>query len=110
MQVNEEDENVITNNIQEICMTQFPIWITTWEYVYMANLATKPSSRDGGLVAILAISTNMLHEPDISEAISGTIVCPRTWGNNSQGMSQHGSNFPWYRLHQYLTVNATSGS
>ena len=30
----------------------------------MANLATKPSSRDDGLVDILSISTNMLHEPD----------------------------------------------
>ena len=30
-----------------------------------ANLATKPSSRDYGLVARLAISTNMLHERDV---------------------------------------------
>ena len=87
MQVNEEDENVITNNIQEICMTQFPIWITTWEYVYMANLATKPSSRDGGLVAILAISTNMLHETDMYAARSGTIICPRERVHNSQCIS-----------------------
>ena len=46
--------------------------------VEMANLSTKPSSRDYCLVARLAISTNMLHEPDISLARSGTIVCPRT--------------------------------
>ena len=32
--------------------------------VDMANLATTPSSSDDGLVARLAISTNMLHKPD----------------------------------------------
>ena len=45
----------------------------------MDHLATKPSSRDYGLVAILAISTNMVHKPDLSAARSGTIVCPKTW-------------------------------
>ena len=30
----------------------------------MSTLATQPSSRDDGLVARIAISTNMLHEPD----------------------------------------------
>ena len=45
----------------------------------MDNKATKPSSRDYGLVARLAISTNMLHKPDMSAEIFGTIVCPRTW-------------------------------
>ena len=33
------------------------------QIVEMANLATKPSSRDDGLVARLSISTNMLHKP-----------------------------------------------
>ena len=33
-------------------------------FVEMANISTKPSSRDDGIVARLAISTNMLHEPD----------------------------------------------
>ena len=33
--------------------------------VDMANIATKPSSRDDGLVDRLAISTNMTHEPDV---------------------------------------------
>ena len=32
--------------------------------VDMANLATKPSSRDDGLMARLSSSTNMLHELD----------------------------------------------
>ena len=45
----------------------------------MANLATKQSSRDDVLVARLAISTNMLHEPDVSAARYGMILCPRTW-------------------------------
>ena len=40
----------------------------------MDNLATKLSSNDGGLVARLDISTNMLHKPDLSAARSGTIV------------------------------------
>ena len=44
----------------------------------VANIATKPSSRDDGFVAKLAISTNMLHKPDLSAARSGMIVCPRT--------------------------------
>ena len=44
----------------------------------MPNLSTKPSSRDYCLVARLSILTNMLHEPDLSLARSGTIVCPRT--------------------------------
>ena len=44
----------------------------------MANLGTKPSSHDDGLLARLAISTNMLHKSDQSAARSGTIVCPRT--------------------------------
>ena len=43
----------------------------------MTNLATKPLSRDYGLVARLVILSNMLHEPDLSAARSGTIVCPR---------------------------------
>ena len=44
----------------------------------MTNLATKPSSRDYGLVARLVILSNMLHKPDMSAARSGTILCPRT--------------------------------
>ena len=44
----------------------------------MDNLSTKPLSREGGLVARLAISTDMLHKQDISAAISGMIVCLRT--------------------------------
>ena len=46
--------------------------------VDMANLATKPSSSDDGLVARLFIPKNMLHKTDLSTARSGTIVCPRT--------------------------------
>ena len=30
----------------------------------MTNIAAKPSSRDDGLVSILVILSNMLHEPD----------------------------------------------
>ena len=56
--------------------------------VEMSNLATKPSSPDDGLVARLAISTNMLHEPDMSAARSSTMVYPRSWGQNSQGIAQ----------------------
>ena len=33
-------------------------------YVEMNSIATKPSSRDDCLVAIISISTSMLHEPD----------------------------------------------
>ena len=40
----------------------------------MTNLATKPLSRDYGLVARLVILSNMLHKPDLSAARSGTIV------------------------------------
>ena len=54
--------------------------------VEIANIATKPSSSYDGLVARLSISTNMLHEPDLSAAISGTIVCPRARGHYSQGI------------------------
>ena len=50
--------------------------------VEIANLATKPTSRDDDLVAILAISTNMLHKPDLSTARSGTIVFPRAPDHN----------------------------
>ena len=44
----------------------------------MANLDTKPSSSDDGLVDRLSISTKMLHEPDLYATIYGTIVCPIT--------------------------------
>ena len=44
----------------------------------MTNLATKPLSRDYGLVARLVILSNMLHKPDLSAARSGTIVWPIT--------------------------------
>ena len=47
--------------------------------VDMAKIATKPSSRDDGLVDRLSISTNMLHKPDLYAARSGKIVCPKTW-------------------------------
>ena len=60
---------------------------STMMFVEMANLATKPSSRDYGLVDRLAISKNMLHEPDIYAYRSGTIVYPRARGQNSQGIS-----------------------
>ena len=40
----------------------------------MDNQATKPSSRDDGLGARSATSTNMLHETDLSAARSDTIV------------------------------------
>ena len=50
----------------------------------MTNLATKPSSRDDGLVARLVILSNMLHKPDISAARSGTILCPRTRGTTPE--------------------------
>ena len=56
--------------------------------VDMDNLATKPSSRDDGLVARLSISTNMLHKPDLSASRSGTIVCPRAQGHNYQGIDR----------------------
>ena len=51
--------------------------------VEIANLATKPTSRDDDLEAILANSTNMLHKPELSTARSGTIVFPRAPGHNS---------------------------
>ena len=38
----------------------FPVFMSA----EMANISTKPSSRDNGLVDILSISTNMLHKPD----------------------------------------------
>ena len=44
----------------------------TCMFVNMANLATKPSSRDGGLVARLAILTNMLHKPGGSQFEAGS--------------------------------------
>ena len=56
----------------------------------MANLATKPPSHDDGLVASLAISTNMQHKSDLSAARSGTIVCPITQGHNSQVIAKLG--------------------
>ena len=66
----------------------------------MANLATKPSSRDDVLVARLSISTNMLHEPDLSATISGTIVIPRARAHKSQGIYHRGSHSPQYILCQ----------
>ena len=54
----------------------------------MANIATKTPPRDDGLVALLAISTNMIHEPDMSADRSGTILCPISKGKNSRGISQ----------------------
>ena len=50
----------------------------------MTNLATKPLLLDDGLVARLFILSNMLHEPDLSAANSGTIVCPRTRGTTPE--------------------------
>ena len=44
----------------------------------MNNQATKPLSRDDGLVARLVVLSNMIHKPDLSAARSGTIVCPKT--------------------------------
>ena len=44
----------------------------------MANLTTKPSSRDDGLVVRLKIPTNTQHKPYLSSARSGTILSPRT--------------------------------
>ena len=48
----------------------------------MANLATKSSSRDDGLVARLYISTNKLHKPNMFASICGTIIFPRKQGHN----------------------------
>ena len=45
-------------------------------FVEIANLSTKPSPIDDGLVARLSISTNMRHKPDLYAASYGTIVCP----------------------------------
>ena len=42
----------------------------------MANLATKPSSRDDGLLYRLAISTNMLHKSVMNRLISQTYHRP----------------------------------
>ena len=54
----------------------------------MANIATKSPSRDDGLVARLAISKNILHEQELSVAISSTIVCPIEGGHNSRGIAR----------------------
>ena len=66
----------------------------------MDNLATKPLSRDDGLVARLSISTNMIHELDLSAAISGTILCPRAQGKKTRGIAHHGYHSPQYRIRQ----------
>ena len=49
----------------------------------MANLATKPSSRDDGLVYRLAISTNMLHKSVMNRSTSQTYQRPSlNWGTS----------------------------
>ena len=53
----------------------------------MDNLATKPPSRDYGLVARLGISTNMLHKPYLSASRSSTVVFPRAQDRNSRGIA-----------------------
>ena len=91
--------------------------VMTWSSVEMANLATKPSSRDDVLVARLAISTNMLHEPDLSAARSGTIVFPITrkltysQGIYSRDPTPHDTDYVsslqcmQHQRHDYITIS-----
>ena len=53
----------------------------------MANLATKPSSRDDGLVARLAISTNMLHKPDAPGLDFRVLLVLRYYSSHEHGVA-----------------------
>ena len=68
----------ILSHLEDILMGGSPRVYLPEPTIEMANIATKSSSIDDGIVARLSILTNMRHEPYLSAFISGAIVCPRT--------------------------------
>ena len=73
--------------------------------VDMVNISTKTSLHDDGLVSRLYILINMQQELDLSSAIYGTILCPRTQGHNSQGIIVYGICCPKYTLWRFFVTH-----